>query len=240
MRFFFLTNEPPSLEGEWAPPKELDKHLAALRLGTGEDFLLMLPQGGAVRARRSEEGVLKLFGLAPMPKLDLMPVTLATAWPKGRRADDLVVRAAEAGVERILPMVCERSVAGKEPLSSSKIARMRKLAREACQQCGRPTPPIVERNPVPLESALNEAPEARPVALMPGSWPLTMELGLHSPREVLLLVGPEGGFSEKETALFETLGVSKAGLLPTVLRIEAAGPFAAGLCQHWSSSLRES
>ena len=31
------------------------------------------------------------------------------------------------------------------------------------------------------------------MALMPGGWPLTMELGLHSPREILLLVGPEGG-----------------------------------------------
>ena len=239
MRFFFLTDEPPSLEGQWTPSKSLDKHLAALRINAETDFLLILPKGGAVRARRKKTGDLELFGLAPMPKLDLMPITLATAWPKGARADDLVVRATEAGVERIIPLICERSVAGKKAFSSTKITRFRRLARESCQQSGRPNLPIIERNPIQLDLILEEAPKARPVALTPGAWPLNMELSLHSPQEILLLVGPEGGFSSQEFALLENLDVTKAGLLPTVLRIEAAGPFAAGLCQHWASSLRE-
>ncbi|HBF22444.1 MAG TPA: hypothetical protein DDW23_01395 [Planctomycetes bacterium] len=239
MRFFFLTDEPPSLEGKWTPPKSLDKHLAALRINAETDILLILPKGGAIRARRAKTGDLELFGLAPMPKSNLMPITLATAWPKGARADDLIVRATEAGVKRIIPLICERSVAGQKPFSSTKITRFRKLARETCQQSGRPNLPTIDRNPIQLDIVLEEAPQARPVALTPGAWPLNMELGLHSPQEILLLVGPEGGFSHQELALLESLNVSRAGLLPTILRIESAGPFAAGLCQHWSSSLRE-
>ncbi len=240
MRFFFLDEEPPELTGDWHPPASLGHHLRALRFRAGEEVLLLLPHGGAVRATFHDPKRLELHGLAEPPRLDLLPITLATAWPKGSRGDELVVRATEAGVERILPVVFERSVSGREPFRGSRLQRYRRLARETAQQCRRPTLPIVEGEPVPLRAVLDEAPLAHPILLTPGAWPLQHELDLKTPRELLLLVGPEGGTTPEEEAWLTERGVARAGLLETVLRIEAAGPLAAALCQHDALARRSS
>lgn len=232
MRFFFVPAAPPALTGPWQPPAELQRHWKALRLQPDEDFLLLLPLGGALRARWNGRDRAELFGLAEPPRLALLPVTLASAWPKGARGDDLVVHATELGVERIIPLRCERSVGG-EDWSVARQQRYERLARAACEQCGRPLSPSIDPRPLPLAEVLAEAPLAHPVALMPEAWPLFKELELHVPREVLLLVGPEGGFSPAERAWFRSQGVHEAGIAPTILRIEVAGPHAVGLCQHW-------
>ncbi len=238
MRFFFLNAEPEQLTGVWTPPTELLRHLKALRLEAKVDFLLMLPNGGAVRAHFDQNGDIELCGLCEVPQLPLLPITLASAWPKGKRAEDLVIRATEAGVERIIPLLCERSISGRKTLSSNKLERLNKLARETCQQCNRPYPPLIEQQPVRLKDIVQEAPTARPIALIPDSWPLAMELTLNPPKELLLLIGPEGGFSPLEEAWLDAQKIVKSGLLPTVLRIEAAGPSAATVCQHWYYQLK--
>jgi len=47
-----------------------------------------------------------------------------------------------------------------------------------------------------------------------------------------LAVGPEGGLTSQEEELLQIGGFLAAGLAPTILRIEAAGPLAVALCQH--------
>jgi 16S rRNA (uracil1498-N3)-methyltransferase len=239
MRFFFLQETPDPLEGPWHPPQDLSRHLKALRIQAGVEFLLLLPHGGAIAATMDSYQELQLLGLREIPKLPLMPITLATAWPKGTRGEELIRRASEAGVERILPLRFERSVAGIESLSLHKIRRLEKIAQETCQQCRRPRAPVIHRQPLSPQQALEEFPTAHPILLVPGAWPLVMELGLHSPKEVLLFVGPEGGLTSDEIDWFQERNIAKVGLLPTILRIESAGPMAAGLCQHWFFQLDE-
>ncbi|MCH2112813.1 MAG: 16S rRNA (uracil(1498)-N(3))-methyltransferase [Planctomycetes bacterium] len=234
MRFFFLTHSPEELTGSWTAPPELHRHLKALRFQPQEEFLLLLPQGGAIKATMpGPQEPLLLHGLCEIPQLPLLPITLATAWPKGSRGDDLIVRATEAGVSRILPLICDRSTVGKSGFSSNRTTRWRKLARETCEQAGRPVVPTIEDHMLTLSQALVETPAARPIVLSPGSWPLAMELTLSPPKELLLFIGPEGGFSSEEDSWFEQQKITRAGLLPTILRIEAAGPAALVVCQHW-------
>lgn len=238
MRFFFLEDPPPEAGTRWRPPRLLARHLAALRLAPGEAVLLLPPRGEAVEATLAEDGVLEVGAARPRPELPLADVVLATAWPKGPRADDLVVRATEAGVRAIVPLQCARSVAGRGELPAAKRERWERLMRETCQQCRNPRLPELTAQPLTPAEALDAYPGARPVALLPGTWPLAMELELHPSPSWLLLVGPEGGFDDAEEALFRERGVSCAGLLPTILRIEAAGPAAVTLVQHHALARR--
>lgn len=233
MRIFFLDAAPEIFEGNWTPPRELLQHLKALRFGPNDEFLLILPDGRALRAHQPDRAELVLQGWSELPQLDLMPITLVTAWPKGKRAEDLVVRACESGVDCIQPVVFERSVAGREAISRNQMDRLQRVAREVCQQVGRPRIPKICAAPVELEQARSLAPQAQAICLRPGSPPLQQQLERSPYLGALLLIGPEGGTSPAEEAALAEQKWAFAGLLPTILRIEAAGPLAAALCQAW-------
>lgn len=235
MRIFFLDAAPENFEGNWTPPRELLQHLKALRFGPNDEFLLVLPDGRALRAHQPDRAELVLLGWTDLPRLDLMPVTLATAWPKGKRAEDLLVRACESGVDCIQPVIFERSVAGREAISRNQMERLRRIAREVCQQLGRPQIPQIHAKPIELSQARNAAPRAQAICLRPGSPPLQSQLEGDDYLGALLLVGPEGGTSPAEEAALTEQKWAFAGLLPTILRIEAAGPMGAALCQAWHS-----
>lgn len=233
MRIFFLDAAPENFEGNWTPPRELQHHLKALRFGPDDEFLLILPDGRALLAHQPSRAELVLQGWTELPQLDLMPITLATAWPKGKRAEDLVVRACEAGVDCIQPVVFERSVSGREAVSKNQMERLLRIAREVCQQVGRPRIPEIRPQPIELLQARRAAPEAQAICLLPGSPPLQQQLEGAPYLGALLLVGPEGGTSQAEEAILLEQKWSFAALLPTILRIEAAGPLGAALCQAW-------
>jgi 16S rRNA (uracil1498-N3)-methyltransferase len=232
MRFFFLTTPPENATGPWLPGQELARHLKALRFKSGEEMLLLPEQGEAYLAVFHSTERLELLGRVDRPILPLLDVTLATAWPKGSRSDDLVRRCSENGVTRILPVACTRSVVGRGELSPAREQRWQKIVQEVCQQTRRPILPEIHIQPIPLKDLRDAVPDAHAIALVPGTWPLGMELDLHRPKRILLVVGPEGGFTDEEEALLRDQKYSFAGLSPTILRIEAAGPLAIGLCQH--------
>lgn len=232
MRFFFVDGDLTEVDEAWRPSLELQRHLQALRLAAGETVLLLPPAGDGRIATRIEDGSWQLGAASPRPTLPLAGLTLATAWPKGTRADDLVVRATEAGVGRILPLHCTRSVSGRDAFRPRRIERWQRLILETCQQCGRPDPPELITEPLALPEARAAAPGAHPIALLPGTLPLGMDLNLHPSNDFLLFVGPEGGFDSAEEDWFRRQEITCAGLLPTILRIEAAGPAAATLIQH--------
>lgn len=237
MRFFFLASPPDREQGSWSPPAALRRHLRALRLGPEESFLLLPPQGDGWKARLREDGDLEIEGIGQRPSLSLLPVTLATAWPKGGRADELVRRATESGATRIIPLRTARSVTGRQAFGDGKTERWTRIMEEVASQCRRPELPTLESEPWSL-AELREwwsrpSPGPRLAAtLTPGTPPLQLRLELSRPREVLLAIGPEGGFDATEEAELAAAGFLSCGLTPTILRIEAAGPLAVGLCQH--------
>ncbi|MBT3340633.1 MAG: RsmE family RNA methyltransferase [Planctomycetes bacterium] len=236
MRFFLLDSLPDCAPGPWLPPRGLAAHMKALRLAAGEAFLLLTDDSCRVAHWSGSE--ITIGAHAPRPTLNLRPVTLATAWPKGARADELITRIAEAGVMTVQPLVCERSVSGRKPLPDNKLKRFNRRMREVCQQCRNPHAPELMSQPISAIEAIQERKDALALLLQPGARPLIEVLSRELPtadghqREILLLVGPEGGFSQQEETDLLAAGAVATGLLPTVLRIEAAGPLAAALCQH--------
>lgn len=237
MRFFFVEQLPARADDRFEPPRELSRHLSALRLSEAETFLLLGPGGPGRKAQRLANGSLRLLDESPRPPAPPFRIALATAWPKSSRAERLVAGATEAGVLSIQPLLCDRSVAGTAPFRENRVARWARVARETGQQCGSAHLPELRSTPCsPAQCASLIAPPYRAVLLDPGAPPLLAVLDRIRPDALLLFVGPEGGFSPEEKDALIAAGAASAGLGPALLRIESAAPLAAALAAHWHYS----
>jgi 16S rRNA (uracil1498-N3)-methyltransferase len=195
--------------------------------GTGRLYtvrLLTLDPGGASGA---------IEGRTEPARESPCAITLGQAVLKGERMSWLVQKATELGVARIVPLATARVVVrpAGEP---GPQARWQRIAREAVKQCGRVVVPSVEP-PRELAALLAETP--RPDA----SWLLSEDGGepvaaaaraTPRPARLLLLVGPEGGFTAAEVALARRAGARPVSLGPRVLRGESAGLVAVTLGQY--------
>lgn len=151
-------------------------------------------------------------------------ITLAQAIPKGKNMDLIVQKAVELGVAAIQPLITRNTVVQPGDGKASKWIR---TALEACKQCGLDTLPAVAE-PLPFDAWL--AGVAAPAtdlhliaSLAPGALSLRDTLRENAPpAAVTLLVGPEGDFSEAETAAAIARGFLPVTLGPIVLRVETA------------------
>ena len=147
-------------------------------------------------------------------------LTLAVAIPKRDRFDWLVEKATELGVERIVPLLTERSTVDPR---STKIDRLRRAVVESCKQCRRNILLKIDE-PVSWDVWLKASANSqsnRWVAHPGGdfAW-VTARL---MPREsVIVAIGPEGGFSDRELSLAQNAGWRSIHLTSTILRIETA------------------
>ena len=151
-------------------------------------------------------------------------IDVAQAVPKGRRMDFVIEKGSELGVEAFLPFYCERSV-GRD-VGVEKAARWRRIARSAAQQCGRKSLPAV-LDPMTYETLLERFGEYDAVLF---AWELAAPAPLHrrlaealpASGRVLVLVGPEGGFTHAEAELAQARGAAMLWLGPRVLRTDTA------------------
>ena len=135
-------------------------------------------------------------------------ITVAVANLPAPALELVLSRCTEVGAFAFHVVQAERSVA-----RGAKTERWNTICREAAMLAGRlRVPPVA--GPTPLDEVLSAA--AHPVMLVRGA--ATDLADLHEPRDLTLLVGPEGGWSERE----EALAITKAGLGPRNLRAETA------------------
>ncbi|MEM1145747.1 MAG: 16S rRNA (uracil(1498)-N(3))-methyltransferase [Pseudomonadota bacterium] len=168
-----------------------------------------------------------------------LQIVLAIAMSRGDRMDTIVQKATELGVQSIVPLVTDRT---ELRLSSErvekKVAHWRNVAISACEQCGRNTVPEF-LHPQPLKQALArfyDYKQATKLILHPeeaSTSPLDSDC-----RELILLIGPEGGFSEHEVADAKASGFRTLTLGPRVLRTETAPLVAIAIAQaRWGDLL---
>jgi len=157
---------------------------------------------------------------------------------------DLLLRQlTELGMTRWLPFISERSVPQPDARrQASRAARWARIAREAVKQCRRGR--IPELSPVGrLEDVLRESAgfDTR-IMFWEGArhpLPVTVDSDSGGARQVLLIVGPEGGFADEEAAAAEQAGFQLATLGPRILRAETATVAASTLVQHLYGDLRK-
>jgi 16S rRNA (uracil1498-N3)-methyltransferase len=147
-------------------------------------------------------------------------VTIAQCVPKAKKMDNIIQKCTELGVARIIPTLSERSIAKGE-----KLERWKKIAKEAAEQSGRATIPAIA--PLTKFDAVLKLKDQFDLALIP--WELEKETALKSIvknkkiTNLLILIGPEGGFSQKEIDRAKEAGFTSISLGKRILRTETAG-----------------
>jgi 16S rRNA (uracil1498-N3)-methyltransferase len=216
---------------EGAPARYLTR---ILRLGPGDRFTAFDPA-----ARREAEAhivsvdrhTLTVRFEAPTVArvMGLTGVTLVQCAGKGDKVDEVVRAATALGVSALVIATSERSVV-RGPASAQKLGRLTAIALDAARQSGRGDLPELT-GPLPLDEALAaHAPaDALKLCLTPGAdTGLGRALAARGSRPLVLLVGPEGGFSEAELAAVAHAGFEPVRLGSLVLRTELAGAAALG------------
>lgn len=217
--------ELPDLRGKGEPRPRPPGHRARSPLHGGAEP--SRPPGwiaGQARPPREGPGPEAEAGGPTLPR-----IVLAAGLLKGEKFDLVLRQAAEAGAARVLPLETERSYGS--PGGGSRRERQERILREALQQSGSPIPTSLEA-PCPLRelpARLGPPREGRLLLLLHEA-PLA-EASLHRylgsrPDEVVLCVGPEGGFAPDEVAFLLDSGFLPLRLPGAVLRAETAALFA--------------
>lgn len=210
-----------------------------MRLARGDELLVFNGRDGEWRACIAEAGRRhgKLEALAQTRAQAQGPdIELATALVKRARLETIVEKAAELGARRVRLVVTERTNA-----SRANVARLSAIAVEAAEQTGRLEVPAVE-GPVDLERLLAGWPAGR--ALMfcdeQGDAPPALEaLRSRAAGPWGVLIGPEGGFTDRERALVRAHAEAVAvSLGPRILRADTAAVAALTLWQAALGDLR--
>jgi 16S rRNA (uracil1498-N3)-methyltransferase len=207
------------------------RHVQVLRLQPGHALTLFDGHGGqwagAVSAMSRREVRVRTLHHEAVERELATHVTLAVGMPANERMDALIEKATELGVATIQPLVCERSVlrvAGER--AQRKAAHWHAVAVAACEQCGRNRVPTVEE-PMALPEwlPLVRADGAQRWLLSPSDaqpWPTACP----ATRSVVVLSGPEGGFTVQEQQSARGAGFVALTLGERVLRADTA-PLAA-------------
>ena len=152
--------------------------------------------------------------------------TLYMAYPKGDKLETVIQKAVELGAVSIVPFESSRCVKKpKAEKADKQTERLLKIAREAAKQCGRGILPTVEQ-PVRFSDMLLSAAKADLVLFCyegEGTESLKSVLEKNSDvKDIAVIVGCEGGFSEDEARLCREAGFASVNLGPRILRCETA------------------
>jgi len=151
--------------------------------------------------------------------------TIAQCLPKARKMDLIIQKCTELGVFEIIPVLSERSIAKAE-----KPGRWQKIAKEAAEQSGGSFIPTIQT--LTTFADILKLASNYDLALLP--WELEKEKTLkqvlktdervnRQTNKLLILIGPEGGFSKKEAEQAKTAGFIPVSLGKRILRAETAG-----------------
>lgn len=226
MARFFL---PPALwTTETALSGDEAKHLSqVLRIRVGENIELFDGEGRRASAEvlsiSKQRVEIRLSEITQAPP-QRPHITLAQAIPKGKNMDLIVQKSVELGVAVIQPLVTRFTVV--QP-GEGKAEKWNRVALEACKQCGQDRLPEVAE-PFMIAAWLSDNASAATslkliASLAPAARPFRQVLNEFPEMEqVILLVGPEGDFSEEETQRALDAGFIPISLGDMVLRTETA------------------
>jgi 16S rRNA (uracil1498-N3)-methyltransferase len=209
-----------------------------LRMQSDAEIMLFNSRGGEYSGRlkvekKSASVIIQSF--LDTDRESPLQLHLAQAISRGDRMDVTLQKAVELGVSEISTLYSERSQKMDARMSGKKLAHWQGIVVSACEQSGRCTLPPLHA-PVSLQEwlAAHKKEDSQRYILDPKAH------GKFLPKKqagVVVLIGPEGGFSAEEIELAEKYGCTPVRLGPRILRTETAGIVALTVCQSIAGDL---
>ena len=224
LTLFFVPDLPTQVGAKYSFNSEDANHaIKVLRIEVGEIFRVSDGVGGwanvqvtEVTKRSLETTVLEVGRQEPLE----IKFTVVQALPKSDRAKEAVELLTEAGADVIVPWLANRSISRTEVIS-----KFATTAREASKQSRRLFIPqlhetVKERGVIELIKGADLALVFHESAQVKLSEIITPQI---KAKNVVLVIGPEGGITEEELAAFAAAGAHVAGLGRPILRSAHAG-----------------
>ena len=159
-----------------------------------------------------------------------LPVHLLIAVFKFDHMEWGIEKATELGAKRITPVLAQRTEKHLAQAASKRVERWRRIVREAAQQSRRSDVPEID-DPVMLKAALSLVNAERKLLLAETEQENTLKAALDGEvGSVALAIGPEGGWTADEMALFSERGWKHVTLGPRILRAETAAIAGLAVC----------
>jgi len=221
------------------PPDKARHMLQVLRLSVGAELILFNGDGNEYLANLTEvskkSASVFIQKSSSVSRESSLHIHLVQGISKGDRMDATIQKCVELGVSKICPVKTARSnVKIEGSRLDKKVLHWRGIVQSACEQSGRNViPELASINQLEMVLAQYAKADYLKLVLNPESSISISELP-NDFKVVVLLVGPEGGFSEQELTMAEKAGFLSLSLGPRVLRTEtAAMAFLSILQSRW-------
>lgn len=235
-----------SIEGEDA------RHIAKVMRGKAGDKLIV--SDGVSREALAEisgieigEVTVNILELLEMTHEPGIKITVAQSLPKGDKLETVIQKCTEIGAVAFAPFLSERTIVQYDERKEAKrLERWRKICKEAAEQAHRNIVPEVY-SPLHWKQLLQSFRKYDAVyfcyekeeglQLRSAVAPWLSKLPPDAPGTVMIVVGPEGGFSPEECRAAEEAGATSVGLGRRILRCETAGMVAAACILYESGEM---
>jgi 16S rRNA (uracil1498-N3)-methyltransferase len=226
--------------------QELAHLQRVLRFAPGDRITVFDDTGweheAVIQSLSAERGEIEIIQSYEAGRESALFITLALGLTKGEKMDLVVEKATELGVQSIMPFVSAHAVPKLDPTKAAKrTERWRKIALSAAKQSGRSQVPEV----LPLCDFMTLVSQPAAPALKLLFWEKEDHQSLQQVKErnpgadnLLLVVGPEGGFSAEEANLARSRGFATIHLGRRILRAETAAVTVVSLAQFLWGDLR--
>lgn len=163
---------------------------------------------------------------------------LAQGISRGEKMDYTIQKAVELGVKKIFPLLTERcNVKLDDERRDKRFQHWRSIVIGACEQSGRNRIPEILA-PQTLPQFLDTIEADWKFVLAPQAEKKLSESAIQKTSRVVLLIGPEGGLSEREIELAQKKNFLTLNLGPRILRTETAAVAAMSALQFYAGDLR--
>lgn len=200
----------------------------AITDGNGKDYnsiiLNATPESIEIKIIEESDSITESF----------IDITLGSGMLKDKKMDFVLKHITQLGVKKWIPFFCERSIPSPNIIKMEKRKkRWESIAKESLKQCNRSCLPEISE-PLNFETLIKQS-ENHDLKIAfwekSGQKIKTLQNSV-SPKKIIILIGPEGGFSKKEILMAREKGFLSYSLGPRILRAETASIASCTLIQH--------